>query len=323
MTQLVSLPSTALPALVSAAGDRAALRFLEFFAANIRNPNTRRAYGRAVSDFLTWCGTLGVTSIAAVQTLHVASWVELRTREHSAPTAKQGLAALRHLFDWLVVGQIVPANPAAAVRGPSYSVKVGKTPVLEASEARTLLDSIDVATPAGLRDRALIGLEVYSFARVSAAVGMRVEDVYVQKHRLWVRLHEKGGKEHTLPCHHVLEDYLRAYIDGCGLGDDPKGPLFRTIARGTGHGGKTQLTRTAMRREDAYAMIRRRAVAAGIETRIGNHTFRATGITTYLKNGGALEDAAAIANHSSTRTTQLYDRRRDEISLAEIERIRI
>ena len=323
MNQLIPLASSALPALVSAAGDRAALRFLEFFAANIRNPNTRRAYGRAVSDFLTWCGTLGVNSIAEVQTLHVASWVELRTREHSAPTAKQGLAALRHLFDWLVVGQIVRANPAAAVRGPSYSVKVGKTPVLDAREARTLLDSIDVTTPAGLRDRALIALEVYSFARVSAAVGMQVEDVYVQKHRLWVRLHEKGGKEHTLPCHHVLEDYLRAYIDGCGLADDPKGPLFRTIVRGTGHGSKAQLTRTAMRREDAYAMIRRRAVAAGIETRIGNHTFRATGITTYMKNGGALEDAAAIANHSSTRTTQLYDRRRDEISLAEIERIRI
>jgi len=154
MNQLAPLAAFTLPTLVSAAGDRAALRFLEFFAANIRNPNTRRAYGRAVSDFLTWCGTLGVTSIAAVQTLHVASWVELRTREHSAPTAKQGLAALRHLFDWLVVGQIVPANPAAAVRGPSYSVKVGKTPVLEASQARTLLDSIDVATPAGLRDRA-------------------------------------------------------------------------------------------------------------------------------------------------------------------------
>lgn len=138
-----------------------------------------------------------------------------------------------------------------------------------------------------------------------------------------MRLHEKGGKEHTLPCHHVLEEYLRAYVDGCSLADDPKGPLFRTIARGTGHGSKVQLTRIAMRREDAYAMIRRRVVVAGIETRIGYHTFRATGITTYMKNGGALEDAAAIANHSSTRTTQLYDPRRDEISLAEIERIRI
>jgi site-specific recombinase XerD len=156
----------------------------ERFAANIRNPNTRSAYGRAVGDFLTWGSNVGVVSIDQVQTLHVAAWVELRTRQHSAPTTKQDFAALRHLFDWPLVGEIVPANPAAAVRGPAYSVKVGKTPVLDAAEARTLLDSIDTATPIELRDRARISLEIYSFARVSAAVGMRVEDVYVQKHRL-------------------------------------------------------------------------------------------------------------------------------------------
>ena len=66
---------------------------------------------------------------------------------------------------------------------------------------------------------------------------------------------------------------------------------------------------------------RRRAAAAGIETKIGNHTFRATGITAYLKNGGTLENAAAMANHASTRTTQLYDRRAEEVTLDEVERI--
>jgi hypothetical protein len=74
---------------------------------------------------------------------------------------------------------------------------------------------------------------------------------------------------------------------------------------------------------NAYAMVRRRAIAAGIGTKIGNHTFRATGITAYLKNGGTLENAAAMANHASTRTTQLYDRRHHEISLDEVERIRV
>ena len=170
----------------------------------------------------------------------------------------------------------------------------------------------------GLRDRALIGLMVFSFARIGAALSMKVEDVYVQHQRLWVRLHEKGGKIHEMPCHHFLEDYLHAYIDGCGLADDPKAALFRTIARGRG-----ALTSNSLSQANAYAMIRRRAAGAGIETRIGNHTFRATGITTYLKNGGALEVAAAMANHSSTRTTQLYDRRSDQVSLDEIERVRI
>ncbi|WP_043341654.1 tyrosine-type recombinase/integrase [Belnapia moabensis] len=310
--------SPALPALVAASGERAGLRFLEFFAAAIRNPHTRRAYGQAAGAFLDWCAVAGLPSLAAVQPLHVATWIELQTREHSAPTAKQRLAALRHLFNWLVTGQVLPANPAAAVRGPRHSALKGKTPVLDAAEARLLLDSIDVATPAGLRDRALIALMVYSFARVGAATAMRVEDVFTQNHRLWVRLREKGGKRHEMPCHHTLEAYLHAYLDGTGIGADPKGPLFRTLGRGTG-----RLTRTALPQANVYAMVQRRAAAAGIGTRIGNHTFRATGITAYLKNGGTLENAAAMANHASTRTTQLYDRRRDEISLDEVERIRV
>ncbi|EKS72085.1 integrase/recombinase XerD [Burkholderia sp. SJ98] len=251
-----------------------------------------------------------------MQPLHVAAWIELQTQTLSAPTVKLRLAAIRHLFDWLVTGQIVPHNPAASVRGPSHTAKKGKTPVLDASEARQLLDSIDVSTPIGLRDRALIALMVFSFARVGAALAMRVDDVYVQQRRLWVRLREKGGKAHAMPCHHTLEAYLHDYLDQTGLRDEPKGPLFRTITRGTG-----QLSKTPLPQANAYAMVRRRAVAAGIDTPIGNHTFRATGITTYLKNGGTLENAAVMANHASTRTTQFYDRRCDDISLDEVERI--
>jgi site-specific recombinase XerD len=307
-----------LPALVTVAGERAGIRFLEFFASAIRNPHTRRAYARAAGEFLDWCAGAGVTSITAVQPLHVAAWIERQTQALSAPTVKQHLAAIRHLFDWLVTGQIVPHNPAASVRGPAHSTKKGKTPVLDAAEARQLLDSIDVSTPAGLRDRALIALMVFSFARVGAALAMRVEDVYVQHRRLWVRLREKGGKRHEMPCHHTLEAYLHAYLEQTGLRDEPKSPLFRTIARGT-----RQLSSRPLPQANAYEMVRRRALAAGIGTAIGNHTFRATGITAYLRNGGTLENAAAMANHASTRTTQLYDRRRDDISLDEVERIHL
>jgi site-specific recombinase XerD len=271
-----------------------------------------------VSGFLAWCDAHGVPSITAVQPPHVAAWIETQTRTHAAPTVKQQLAALRHLFDWLVTGQVVPVNPAGSVRGPSHAVKAGKTPVLEPAEARLLLESIDVSKPVGLRDRALIALMVYSFARIGAALGMKVEDVFVQNRRLWVRLLEKGGKAHAMPCHHNLKTYLTAYLEQTGLMDDDKGPLFRTIGRGTG-----QLTRTPLPQANAYAMIRRRAASAGIATKVGNHSFRATGITAYLKNGGTLEKAAQMANHASTRTTQLYDRRRDEMSLDEVERIRV
>ena len=315
---LTASRSAQVPALIQQAGERAGMRFLEFFTANIRNANTRRAYARAAQEFLTWCQSVGVPRLAAVTPLHVATWIELQGQTLAASSVKQRLAAIRQLFDWLVVGQVVAHNPAAAVRGPSHTSRTGKTPVLEPSEARQLLDSLDVSTPVGLRDRALIALMVFSFARIGAALAMKVEDVYTQQRRLWIRLREKGGKQHSMPCHHSLEAYLQAYLVETGIADDPKGPLFRTIGRGTG-----QLSATPLPQANAHAMVRRRAVAAGIQTLIGNHTFRATGITAYLKNGGTLENAAAMANHASTRTTQLYDRRRDEISLDEVERVHL
>lgn len=310
--------SALLPSMVTNSGERARVRFLEFFSAQIRNPHTRRAYARAAAEFLGWCESKGVASLPKVQPTHVAAWIELEGRKVSAPSVKQHLAAIRHLFDWLVTGHIVQVNPAASVRGPRHVVCTGKTPVLEPVEVRRLLDSIDTSTPAGLRDRALIGLMVYSFARVGAALAMRGDDVYTQNQRLWVRLHEKGGRYHAMPCHHMLEASLAAYIDGAGLAGDLKGPLFRTVGRGTG-----KLTRTPLPQANAHAMIRRRAVAAGIETRIGNHSLRATGITAYLKNGGTLEKAAAMANHASIRTTQFYDRRCDELIQDDVERIAI
>ena len=170
----------------------------------------------------------------------------------------------------------------------------------------------------GKRDRALIGLMTYTFARIGAATGMEVRDLYLQNRRLWVRLHEKGGKQVELPCHHSLEDYLDDYLDAAGLRDTLRVPLFQTIKRGT-----DRLSGAPLPQANAYAMIQRRAKAAGIGTAVCNHTFRATGITAYLKNGGTLEKAANIANHSSTRTTPLYDRRSDDVSLDEIERILI
>jgi len=322
MNSLIPLPapiaSGQLPAMIEAAGKRAQTRFVEFFTAQIRNPNTRRAYAQAVREFMSWCEMVGIQTIAEVQPMHVAAYVEQLGQERAAPTVKQRLAAIRHLFDWLVTGQVIPVNPASSVRGPRHVVKKGKTPVLSPKEARRVLDAIDITTPAGLRDRALIGLMVYSFARIGAALTMKVEDVYVQDRRLWVRLREKGGKRHEMPCHHNLEVYLHEYLTAAGIEGDLKGPLFRTIGRSTG-----QLTRTPLPQANAYAMIRRRAAAAGIKTKVGNHTFRATGITAYLKNGGTLERAASMASHASTRTTQLYDRRSDEVTLDEVERIAV
>lgn len=318
MSFIIASHAEILPTAIAKSEEQVRMRFLEFFTVRIRNQNTRRSYLRAASEFLSWCDTRGARSLDTITPIHVAGWLEEMLHTHSAPTVKQKLAAVRHLFDWLVTGQAMASNPAHSVRGPKHSRKRGKTPVLSAEEARQLLDSISTETLIGKRDRALIGLMTYTFARIGAATRMEVRDVFSQNRRLWVRLHEKGGKQVELPCHHSLEAFLADFIKAVGLQDMPRAPLFQTIRRGT-----DQFSGNPLPQANAYAMIQRRATAAGISTAVCNHTFRATGITAYLKNGGTLEKAANIANHSSTRTTQLYDRRSDDVSLDEIERILI
>jgi integrase len=158
----------------------------------------------------------------------------------------------------------------------------------------------------------------YAFARIGAVVAMRVEDYYPNGKRWWVRLHEKGGKRHEMPAHHKLEAFIDEYLAAAGIRDDGKGSLFRTARGKTG-----ELTRESMHRVDAYRMIRRRTAEAGFKQKLGCHVFRATGITAYLEAGGTLENAQAMAAHESPRTTKLYDRTGDEITLDEVERITI
>jgi site-specific recombinase XerD len=232
---------------------------------------------------------------------------------------KQQLAAIRMLFDFLITGQILPHNPAAAVRGPKHVVKTGKTPVLDGKEWRKLLDAITTETVRDLRDRALIATLTYSFARIGAALKMKVEDLRPKGAGWELRLHEKGGKHHLMPCHHAPAEALRAYIDAAGIEDDRKGFLFRTSK---GHRG-VALAQDPMGQPDAWRMIRRRATAAGVFAPIGNHSFRATGITAYLANGGALEHAQEMAAHESPRTTKLYDRTKERLTQDEVERIRL
>ena len=307
----------ATPALFSAS-EKAERRFWEFFTAHIRNPNTRIAYLAAVRCFAEWCEGRGIT-LDRVEPVVVAAHVEELTRTLSPASVKQHLAALRMLFDWLVVGQVLPFNPASSVRGPRHVVNGGKTPVLSAKEARALLDGINVSTIVGLRDRAFLGVLVYSFARVSAAVSLRVGDYYTQGPRSFFRLHEKGGRYNVVPAHHTAQEYVDAYLEATGIAHDRRGPLFRR----TGPGPRDALLEEGLTRHGAFAMIKRRARKSGLPAEICAHSFRGTGITEYLRNGGDLEVAARIAGHASTRTTQLYNKLPEEIALDEIERIHI
>ena len=335
--------SLAVPEMVAQAGDRAARRFLEFFAASIENDNTRMAYYRAVCNFFIWLEKHGIAELPDIEPFHVAAYLKalrvsdagggtIKERTAARPTVKQHLAAVRMLFDWLVVGQVLAINPAHAVRGPKHVVKRGKTPILSEEQARQLLASVKITRTTkaedgsdrkvpslvGLRDRALIGVMVYSFARISAVVAMQVEDYFSNGKRWWLRLHEKGGKRHEMPAHHKIEQFLDEYLDAAGIREADKTPLFRSALGRTGI-----LTDRPMHRIDAYQMVRRRAAAAGLNGKLGCHVFRATGITAYLEAGGTLENAQAMAAHESPRTTKLYDRTGDQITLDEVERIQI
>lgn len=306
---------SALPAIITDEGPNTAKRFLEFFAVTIRNLNTRQAYARAVGNFFDWCQKHHLT-LRSIEPLHVAAYIEKLTQERGAQTVKQHLAAIRRLFDWMVVGQSLPFNPAASVKGPSYSYKKGKTPILDEDGMRQLMDSIDTNDVIGLRDRALIALMFYSFGRVSAVLGMNVKDYYPRGKRSFIGLHEKGGKYHEVPVHHKAEEYLDAYIEAAGISGEKDTPLFRSS---TGKG--KSLGENRISRMHAWRMIKRRGRQAKVREEISPHSFRGSGITLYLESGGSLEHAQSIANHESARTTKLYDRTSDQISLDEIERI--
>ncbi|MHC5537883.1 tyrosine-type recombinase/integrase [Singulisphaera rosea] len=307
-----------MPAILANAGDDAVTRFAEYFTAHIRNVHTRRAYFRNAITFLSWCESRGVRDMKDIRPIMVAAYIETLGKTHAKPTVKQHLATIRMLFDWLVTGQIIPINPAHAVRGPKHVVTKGKTPVLTSEETRTLFDSIPPVSIVNLRDRALLAAMFFTFARVGAVVTMTVEDYYPQGKRMWLRLQEKGGKQHEMPAHHKLEEFLDAYVQAAGIEGDRRAPLFRTATR-----KGDALTRNGMLTADVWRMIRRRANKAGIRTAIGCHSFRATGITNYLEHAGTLEKAQQMAAHASPRTTKLYDRTNDQVTLDEVEKIQI
>ena len=288
-----------LPQVIVDAGPQATARFLEFLAGRIANARTRAAYGRAVGQFLGWCEARGL-GLRDVSPLHVAAYIRTQpgSAPGSAPTVKQHLVAIRMLGDWLVVSQVLPVNPAAAVRGPKHVVTKGATPVLSPAEARKLLESIDTGALAGLRDRALLSVMLYSFARVSAGAGDAAAGL-LREREPWLVEAPREGREAAV---HHRPAALDAYVEAAGL-EEPKTALSQTIAP-----AGRRLTSRALDRRLVLAMIKRRAAAAGLPPSTCCHTFRATGITAYLSSGGTLERAQQIAGHASPKTTKLYDR---------------
>jgi integrase/recombinase XerC len=229
MNQLVPITSPILPALVAAGGESASMRFLEFFAANLATRTHGEPMPAPPMNF--WPGARAPACRRSAPCSRCMSLPGSRPARASSRRRASSNGSPRSAI--CSTGSS-PARSCRSTRqdrcaGPGTSQRAGKRRC-SIRRKRALLDSIDVSTHAGLRDRALIALMVYSFARIGPAVGMAVEDVFTQNRRLWVRLREKGGKRHAMPCHHNLEEYLTAYLDGAGLRVIPTGRCFERSA---------------------------------------------------------------------------------------------
>jgi site-specific recombinase XerD len=308
------------PVVVASIGPAGTEAFIEFFVATLRNPHTRLAYAKAVFRFTAWLERdAKVDNLKLLKAWHIATYIESMLKDGlRAATVKQSLSAIRQLCDFLVVRQILPTNPATSVKAPKQVTRRGLTPVLLPEEARAILDAIDISTIKGLRDRALIATMTFTFARISATLALKVSDYQTRGRRSWIRLLEKGGQTIDLPCHHLLEDYLDAFIGAADIGQNKNAMLFCSM---TSRSQNARLTAIPLIENNVWTMVNQRAISAGIQRPISCHTFRATGITAYLKNGGQLEIAQRMAGHASPTTTQLYDRRDDDVALDEVERI--
>jgi site-specific recombinase XerD len=303
-----------LSAMIREAGQNAVFATEEFFYGQIRNPHTRRAYRIAIERFLCWCQQREV-SLAAISPMLVGLYFD----EHpgSPATRQQHRAALRHYFDRLVQRHVVILNPVATVRLERFQVLEGKTPEIETSQARRLLSSIETTTLAGLRDRALIGVLLYTAARIGAVVRLGRRDLYEAGGQWMVHFLEKNGKSREIPLRHDLQQWLRAWLEASApLPADS--PLFLTLAGRSG-----ELTGRPMSLSDACRMVKRRMKAAGLPVRLSAHSFRVAAITDLLEQGVPLEEVQRLAGHADPRTTRLYDRRDRRITRNLVERIRI
>jgi site-specific recombinase XerD len=308
-------PALPVPAIVAQGGTETVKRYIDFFGVPIRNLNTRMAYHRAIKQFLHWADQAGFRHLEDIEPIHVAAYIE--GHGGSRATIKQHMAAIRMLFSYLTEKGILAMNPAREVQTPRFSRVVGKTPAPPTEKVQQLLDGIDVKTLIGLRDRALLGVMAYTFARIGAVVTLTQQDYFQPDKRSILRFREKGGKEKEIPVHHMLEKYLDEYLAGANPSDDPKQPLFRSTRGRSGKLGAEPLSR-----KDAWAMLKRRLRDAGVSTIYSNHSLRAAGITNFLENGGSLEAAQRMASHADSRTTKLYDRRDQKILVADVERVR-
>lgn len=313
-SNLTKYDRSAVPAVLQRAGANAMFAAEEFFKALLSNDHTKRAYGRVVRNFLTWCENHKYELREITPGIAGEYMAQL---PGSAPTKNQALAALRHFFDALVTRHAVALNSFASVRGVKHSVVDGKTAEISIAQAKKLFSSLDIGTVVGLRDRAVLGVLAYTGARIGAVAILRISDYRDLGEQRVLRFREKGGKEREIPVRHDLENWLNEYLQAAGIsGDDKTMPLFRAAER-----KRKCLTASGYKAHSIRQMLKRRLSQAGLPDIFSPHSFRVTVVTDLLKQDVPLEDVQYLAGHSDPKTTQIYDRRRRRVTRNIVERI--
>ena len=308
--------TSAMPTLVRLAGDAAQFAYEEFVFGRIRNRYTRRNYQHAIDRFLQWSHQCGL-ELHRIAPKDVGQYLD--ELDYALTTKKLHLSALRHFFDELVTRHVVILNPAATVRSERYEVVEGKTPEITAIQVRQLFESGDTSHVVGLRDRAIIGVLVYTAARVGAVAQLKQDHLYMSGDQYCLRFTDKGGKSREIPVRHDLQGLLFDYLDAAGLrGTSGVSPLFMTS-----NGRTRQLTAHAMTAGDMCRMVKRRMRDAGLPSRLSPHSFRVATVTNLLEQNVSLEDVQRLAGHADPRTTRLYDRRQRKVTRNIVERISI
>lgn len=287
------------------------------------NRQTQDAYYFGLKRFFDYLESTRLQDILHVSGHHFGGFIrsletvtETGLTDARAQTVRSSMAAVRGLFDQFIVEGLLKTNIAKSVDLPKIAREKGTTPVLTGETFNEIIDAIPLLTHADYRDRALIALMGYSLFRISAALRMQVSDYFIRGDIRYLKSTEKRTKSHEMPVHDVLKHYIDDYLLHTGLIDQPDAPLFQGS---TPHGG--HLKGRAFTRNAALRMVKRRARAANYFGPVGNHSFRATGITNYLAKGGELEEARKMAGHKSAETTRLYNRNVDLVDLDEVNRI--
>lgn len=318
--QLVRSKSETLPAMIEAAGAAGRFAWEEFLYGDIASEHTRKAYGRAVHQFLAWCeAEAGIVELSKVTPRLIRGYFD--QHPGSAATKKQHLSALRHCLDLCVTRHVLFLNPALSVRGERLQVIEGKTPEISVKECRALLQSIETETVIGLRDRAIVATLIYTAVRVGAVSRLDCGDFYPDGAQWMLRFAEKRGKSREIPVRHNLQEYLEAYIGAAGMDLEAQKrgkPIFRAAIR-----REKRLSDGRLETNDICRMVKRRMKAAELPSRLSAHSFRVMAITDLLSQDVPLEDVQHLAGHADPRTTRLYDRRHKKITRNIVERISV